>query len=97
MSVCVCKRERKVCVCVCVCVFVFVFFFSQKFEKSYLRKKIAEKKEIEILLFRFPTLSNSVMEEMYSQHTECVTDLDSQPEMIIFELILTTFEARMIF
>ena len=29
--------------------------------------------------------------------TECVTDLDSQREMIIFESILTTFEARFIF
>ena len=29
--------------------------------------------------------------------TECVTDLDQQSELIIFESLLTTFEASVIF
>ena len=30
-------------------------------------------------------------------HAECVTDLDQQSEMIIFESILTTFKVSIIF
>ncbi len=31
---------------------------------------------------------------LHQGHTECVTDLDEQSEMIIFESLLTTFKAR---
>ena len=34
---------------------------------------------------------------MYFHYTECVTDVDKQSEMIIFEHLLITFEATAIF